>query len=50
MAGNSHYVSKCMDSEDEEMYGLWVMGFGDKIPANQLGKPKNVWVCGQYGL
>ena len=50
MAGNSHYVSKCMGSEDEEMYGLWVMGFGDKNPANQLGKPKNVWVCGEYGL
>ena len=31
-------------------YGLWIMGFGDKIPAYQLGKPKNVWVSREYGL
>ena len=31
-------------------YGLWVMEFGDKIPAYQLGKPKNVWVSGEYEL
>ena len=38
MAGNSHYVSKCMGSEDEEMYS--------RLPNNTylLGQP------GRYGL
>ena len=27
-----------------------VMGYSDKIPANQLGKWKTVWVIGEYGL
>ena len=50
MASSSHYVSKCMGYEDEKQYGVWGIGFGDKITANQLGKPKNVWVIGEYGL
>ena len=31
-------------------YRLWVMGYGCKIPANQLGKWKKVWVRREYGL
>ena len=34
----------------KKQYGVWGIGFGDKITANQLGKPKNVWVIGEYGL
>ena len=26
------------------------MGYGYKIPANQLGKCKNLWVLREYGL
>ena len=31
-------------------YGLWVMGYSHEIPANQLGRSKNVWVSREYGL
>ena len=34
----------------KKQYGVWGIGFGDKITANQLGKPKNVWVIGEYEL
>ena len=34
----------------KKQYGVWDIGFGDKITANQLRKPKNVWVIGEYGL
>lgn len=33
-----------------DMHGLWVTGYGYEIPANQLGKSKNVWVRREYGL
>ena len=29
---------------------VWGMGYGYKIPANQLGKWKNLWVSREYGL
>ena len=31
-------------------YGLWVMGYVGKIPANQLGKFKKVWVMREKWL
>ena len=31
-------------------YGVWDMGFGVKIPANQLGKCENVCGMREYGL
>jgi hypothetical protein len=33
--------------------GYWLlesMGYGHKIPANQLGRQENVWVTREYGL
>jgi hypothetical protein len=34
----------------QNLYGLWPMGYGYKIPANQLGKSKNVCLFREYGL
>ncbi|KAF8555679.1 hypothetical protein OG21DRAFT_835967 [Imleria badia] len=31
-------------------YGVWVMGYVGKIPANQLGNSKNLWVMREYGF
>ena len=31
-------------------YGVWDMGFGVEIPANQLGNCKNVCGMREYGL
>ncbi|KAH9965471.1 hypothetical protein BC827DRAFT_859878 [Russula dissimulans] len=39
-----------MANPTKNWYGLWVMGYGLKIPANQLGKWKIVWVITEYGL
>ena len=34
----------------KSVYGLWPMGYRYKIPANQLGRSKNVWPMREYGL
>jgi hypothetical protein len=39
-----------MGYHTRDRYGLWVMGYVGKIPANQLGKFKKVWVMREYGL
>ena len=44
------YLPTVMGYEMENSHGLWVMDYGSKNTANELGKPKNVWVMRGYGL
>ncbi|KIK91316.1 hypothetical protein PAXRUDRAFT_798036 [Paxillus rubicundulus Ve08.2h10] len=39
-----------MGYHTRDRYGLWVMGYVGKIPANRLGRFKNLWVMKEYGL
>ena len=44
------YPTTVMGYGMENSHGLWVMGYGSKNTANELGKPQNVWVIRGYGL
>ena len=44
------YLPTVMGYVMENSHGLWVMDYGSKNTANELRKPKNVWVMRGYGL